>query len=75
VSESGDGQMVESSFENVPGRVEEHQPTALFDRHTDPSLPARMKIQALIMAGVALLFLCMTIAIGLVLPTVRAWLQ
>lgn len=75
VSENGDEKVVESLSEEVAGRMEDHQPTALFDRHADPSLPARMRMQALMMAGVALLFLCITIAIGIVLPTVRAWLQ
>lgn len=75
VSENGDEKVVESLSEVVAGRRDEHQPTALFDRHADSSLPARMKMQALVMAGVALLFLCITIAIGIVLPTVRAWLQ
>lgn len=75
VSEKGDEKVVESLSEEIAGRMDDHQSTALFDRHADPSLPARMKFQALMMAGVVLMFLSITIAIGIVLPAVRAWLQ
>jgi hypothetical protein len=51
------------------------QQSAIFDPRSDPSLPGRMKMQALAMAGVSLLFLFVTISIGFLVPIVRQLLQ
>lgn len=45
------------------------------DPQADPSLQTRMKFQAFVMAGVALLFLVSTLCIGLIIPIVQRILQ
>ncbi len=53
----------------------EHLPNASFDPLAGPSLARRMKFQALIMAGVSLLFLVATLCIGFVIPIIERLLQ
>lgn len=46
-----------------------------FDPRTDPSLPRKMRNQALAMVGVSLVFLVATLCIGLITPIFQQLLQ
>jgi hypothetical protein len=50
-------------------------PRPQFDPRTDPSLPRRMRNQALVMAGVSLVFLVATLCIGVIIPIFEQLLQ